>query len=369
MTTPRRTFLKQSASLAALAPLGLPTTASVAAHNFPDEVRDAGMELCMSYFFGMDAYKMQLARQMGVGGAITSAGTWKIGMKDRQAWEYAPLAAIQARFREEGLEWRVVEGPPPMDKIKLGLDGRDEEIDHFITFLKNLGKLGITQVCYNWMPVISWHRSATDRPGRGGALMTAFDYEAVKDQPLTEYGAFSEEAMWENLAYFLKAVIPEAERHGVRLAMHPDDPPIPSIRGIARIMRSVDAFKRLIEVDDSPSNGICFCQGSFATMNEDIPSAIRYFGKRDKIAFVHFRDVKGDPYHFTETFHDNGQTDMYEAMKAYYEVGFRGPVRPDHVPTMAGDSNEHPGYSVLGNLFAIGYMKGLIEAVEKERQG
>jgi mannonate dehydratase len=361
METSRRSFLRQSTSLAALSALPF----DAARQPLRQTARDAGIELCMSYFYGFQEQKLQLSRQMGVTGAITTSGPHLVGMRDRHAWELEPLAAIQDRFRQEGLEWKVVEGPPGLDKTKLGIAGRDEEIEHFITFLRHISQLGIYQVCYNWMPVISWARTSTDRKGRGGALVTAFDIEDSNNEGLTEYGEVSPERMWENLAYFIKAVVPEAEKYGVRLALHPDDPPVPAIRGISRIMTSVDAFKRLFEMDPSPSNGMCFCQGTFATMGEDIPAAIRYFGARDKIVFVHFRDVAGDRYHFSETFHDNGKTDMYEAMKAYYEVGFSGPMRPDHVPTMAGDSNDHPGYSILGNLFAIGYMKGLMEAVEK----
>jgi len=235
-----------------------------------------------------------------------------------------------------------------------------------MTFVKNIGKLGIDIVCYNWMPVISWHRTTTDRLGRGGALMTAFDYEDIKDQPLTEYGEISAETMWDNLEYFLKALVPACEKANVKLALHPDDPPIDNIRGISRIMTSANAFKRLIELVPSPVNGITLCQGTFATMGEDIPSVIRYFGERDKIFFVHFRDIRGDKYNFEEVFQDDGITDMYKAMKLYHQLGFRGPMRPDHVATVAGDSNDHPGYSILGNLFAIGYMRGLLEAVQKE---
>jgi mannonate dehydratase len=172
------------------------------------------------------------------------------------------------------------------------------------------------------------------------------------------------------MAYFLKAVIPEAEKSGVKLALHPDDPPIDGIRGIPRIMTSVDAFKRMLDIYPSPSNGITFCQGSFASMGDegkgvDIPAAIEYFGKRDVIHFVHFRDVRGSKNQFEETFHDDGKTDMYRAMEAYYKIGFKGPLRPDHVPTMAGDSNQHPGYSTIGTLFALGYIRGLIEGVSK----
>lgn len=361
MKNSRRTFIKNSAAATALAGLSMNNLSA----STVDLIRENEMQMCMSFFFGFQEEKLKYARQMGIKGAITSANPYMAGMRDKKPWEYKPLAALKERFEKEGLEFKLIEGPPTLEKTKLGLDGRDEELDHFITFMKNVKKVGIDTICYNWMPVISWHRTTTDRPGRGKALMTAFDYEAIKDQPLTEYGEVSKDQMWANLTYFLNALVPEAEKLEIKLALHPDDPPIDSIRGISRIMTSVDAFKRLIEIYPSPSNGLTFCQGTFATMGEDIPSAIRYFGKRDKIFFVHFRDIKGDKWNFAETFHDNGMTDMYEAMKAYYEVGFHGPIRPDHVPTMAGEPNDHPGYGVLGNLYALGYMRGLMEGASK----
>jgi mannonate dehydratase len=253
-----------------------------------------------------------------------------------------------------------------LDKVKLGLPGKDEEIENFITLMRNLARIDVRIICYNWMPVINWARTDFERKGRGDALVTAFDYDAIKNMPLTEHGTVSPETMWKNLEYFLNAVVPEAERNGIRLALHPDDPPVPAIRGISRIMTSAKAFKKLVELVPSSSNGLTLCQGTFATMGEHIPSVIRYFGTRDKIFFVHFRDIRGDKWKFEETFHDEGKTDMYEAMKTYFEVGFKGPMRPDHVPTVAGDNNDHPGYSELGTLFAIGYIKGLIEAAAKE---
>jgi mannonate dehydratase len=218
------------------------------------------------------------------------------------------------------------------------------------------------------MPLISWARTEKDRPDRGNALVSAFDIENVQnDEPITEYGELSHAKMWDNLEYFLKAVVPEAEKSGVKLALHPDDPPIDGIRGILRIMTSVDAFSKLLELYPSSSNGLTFCQGSFASMggpgeDVDIPAAIEFFGKKNAIHFVHFRDVRENKYNFQETFHDDGKTDMYRAMKAYYKIGFKGPIRPDHVPTMHLDSNEHAGYSTWGALFAIGYMRGLVES-------
>jgi mannonate dehydratase len=128
-------------------------------------------------------------------------------------------------------------------------------------------------------------------------------------------------------------------------------------------MRSVENFQRLIDLIPSPVNGITLCQGNFTLMTDNLPAVIRHFGKQDKIFFVHFRDVRGTPEKFVETFHDDGQTDMLACMCAYREIGFDGVCRPDHVPTMAGDSNEQAGYSAVGRLFAIGYLKGLREAV------
>jgi mannonate dehydratase len=145
--------------------------------------------------------------------------------------------------------------------------------------------------------------------------------------------------------------------------MHPDDPPLSPLRGVARIMSSIDNYQRLLDLVPSPVNGIALCQGNFTLMTDDLPGAIRKFGKQGKIFFAHFRDVRGNVYHYEETFHDEGKTDMLECMRAYKDIGFEGVLRPDHVPTMEGDSNDNPSYSAIGRLFAIGYIKGLREAV------
>ena len=147
------------------------------------------------------------------------------------------------------------------------------------------------------------------------------------------------------------------------LALHPDDPPISPIRGLGRIMTSVDAFRRVLELVPSEVNGITMCQGNFALMTDDLPAVIRELGGAGAIKFVHFRDVRGTPSHFVETFHDDGPTDMLECLRAYEDVGFDGVLRPDHVPTLYGESNDKPGYAILGRLFAIGYIRGLSESV------
>jgi len=147
----------------------------------------------------------------------------------------------------------------------------------------------------------------------------------------------------------------------VTLAMHPDDPPLPELNGKARIMNSVEGFERLVSLVPSSRNAICFCQGTFAAMGVNIPATIRRLGPH--IQYVHFRDVEGTAESFVETFHDDGPTDMAAAIRALREVGFAGPIRPDHVPQLEGEDGGEPGYTMLGRLFAFGYIRGLLHGV------
>jgi len=306
--------------------------------------------------------RWRLAAQMGVEHAVIHP--LEIGDRKR-FWEFEELRGLTNWLDGVGLKLSVMEGSVPItDRTRLGLEGRDEEIETFKRFLRDCGELGIPVVCYDWMAGVRWARTDVHVETRGGSLTTEFDSERMDRRAGSLEAATDVTAddLWSNLEYFLEEVVPLAEEADVRLGLHPDDPPREDLAGIPRIVESVDAYDRVLDIYDSEHNGVTFCQGNFAAMGADIPGAIRHFG--DKINFVHFRDVEGDADAFVETWHDDGPTDMLAAMEAYWDVGFDGPARPDHVPTMAGEQNTNPGYETKGRLFAIGYIKGLLEQVD-----
>jgi mannonate dehydratase len=307
-------------------------------------------------------------QQIGVTDVISELDRTPDGVHDNtgdRPWDLTPLARVKERYNSAGLTLAGIEDWPPMDRARLGLTGREEEIEAFCTLVRNMGRLGIPMLCYNWMGCVNWYRTATARPGRGGALVTGFRLTDAKLTNPTWAGTIPPEQLWQAFEYFLNRVVPIAEEAGVRLALHPDDPPIPELRGISRIMISVEAFERAMAIIDSHANAICLCQGNFTLFSEDLPAAIRHFGAARQIAFGHFRDVRGTPEDFVETFHDEGMTDMLACMQAWHEFPFDGVIRPDHVPTLEGESNDDPAYALQGRLHAIGYMQGLREAAAR----
>ena len=308
----------------------------------------------------------KLAKQAGVDWAVGGLPFDDPKNGADAPWDLAPLRRIKKDYEDAGFNLAVLESRPPLNNAKRGLPGRDEEIATVCTLIENMGKLGIPVWCYEWMTDFNWLRTNMATPSRGGSLVTSFDYAVVQTSRRPRADPSAKTSSWTNLEYFLNKVIPVAEAANVKLAMHPDDPPLSPIRGVGRIMRSVENYQRLLELVPSPMNGITLCQGNFTLMTNDLPAAIRKLGRDNKIFFVHFRDVRGTPLKFQETWHDAGQTDMLACMKAYRDIGFEGVLRPDHVPTVEGDNNEHAGYSSFGRLYAIGYIRGLRQAVYAE---
>jgi mannonate dehydratase len=300
-----------------------------------------------------------LGLQMGVTHVIAGANLRRGGDEEQYV---AQLQSIKDRYAQQGLTIAGVESHPvSAERIKLGVEGREQEMADYVNAIKALGRVGIKMICYNFMAGLGWTRTSQSVPERGGAATSGFDYEYSKTQGLTQYGEISEEKMWDNMEYFLKGVIPVAEDAGVMMAAHPDDPPISPLRGIARILISAENYRRVMDMVPSPVNGVTFCQANFKLMGEDIYSLAAEWCRQKKIFFVHYRDVEGTKEHFYETFHDNGPTDMGRMMKIYHENGFDGPMRPDHAPAMGSEGGRSSGYGTLGKIYAIAYMKGLMD--------
>ena len=304
-----------------------------------------------------------MAKQLGISTAVVRF--WG----ETEWWTYDSLLQTANRFADHGLSLDVVEDRPPMTKTVLGEEGRDEEIATVKRLIRNMGEVGIGVYSWVWTEnPVGVIRTSDAVPLRGDSRTTAYDHAESEGAP-AHPADITEPELWDNLAYFLDEVVPVAEEAGVNLALHPDDPPVSPVRGVPRLVTSVENVRRILDLHDSPAHGLTFCQGNFAAMGADVPEAIRRFG--DRIHFVHFRDVAGNRERFVETWHEEGQTDMLAAMRAYRDAGFDGPVRPDHVPRMADEEDREgtmAGYTDTGRLFAIGYMKGLLEQTDTEAE-
>ncbi|MGM0399679.1 MAG: mannonate dehydratase [Chloroflexota bacterium] len=301
---------------------------------------------------------LTFAKQIGVT-HLTITNT-SLFIDEDPYYDYMRLLQTRTRIEEAGLKMFGIQNLPSQwyDKIRYGLPGRDEQIENYCRTIRNMGKAGIPILGYNFHAVRVWRTSRHTR-GRGGAQFTSYDHSLMEDAPVLAQKEIGDEELWENYAYFIKRVMPVAESAGVKLALHPDDPPLSPIAGAACIFRSVEAFQRALDLAPSPSNGLVFCQGCFTEMlGQGVFDAIRHFGNQDKVFYVHFRNVVGSGEKFREAFVDNGDIDFWQAMQTWKEVGFDGPMIPDHLPHMVGDSS----YAHRARAHAIGYMKALMTA-------
>ena len=296
------------------------------------------------------------AKQCGVKNAVIRLPeTSDFDIEDISHWQ-----KVYDSFTDFGIKPIIIEPVPNClhDHIKIGDEKRDECIQKVINMFPIMAKFGIHTICFNFMAHIGWLRTSSDIRERGGALVTGFDMDDFTPGDK----AISAEKLWDNYMYFINAVIPHAEKYNINLALHPDDPPVEKLGDVSRIMISAENIDRAINTVKSDNLGITMCQATYLMMGEDLFKVIPYFA--DKIKFIHFRNAVGNKYKFHETFHDNGAIDMAKIMRLYKECGVDVPVRVDHVPTMAGEKSTVAGYDALGRLFAIGYLKGLIEAVD-----
>lgn len=303
---------------------------------------------------------LRFAKQLGVDHIIVHTPD----IRGDGYWEFQDLLRLRTHVESMGLNLYAIENIPRShyDKILEGKPGRDEQIEKVCKTITNMGRAGIRVLGYHFILLGVWRTGRTPI-GRGGAEVTWYDHALVENAPLADIGEYDDETVWANFEYFIKAVMPVAEREGVVMALHPDDPPVPKIAGVARIIRSIDAYKRVMDMVDSPSNCIEFCQGTISEMcssAEEVYDAIRYFGSRGKISYVHFRNVTSCVPHFAETFIEEGYVDMLQAMRCYKEVGFQGVLIGDHVPGIVGDTR----WGHRGRAYTTGYIKALIKCVE-----
>lgn len=324
----------------------------------------------------------------GVRGAVSALYDVPPG----EPWTRDRVASLKAQIEDAGLAFAVVESIPVHEDIKLGRPSRDRWIDHYCVSIGTLGALGIPVLCYNFMPVFDWMRTDLALRLPDGSTALAYDdgalaaidlsrgtgalpgwattYDAAQLQSLlAAYRAVDAERLWDHLAYFLERVVPVAARAGVRLALHPDDPPW-SIFGLPRIITDAQALDRLVRLVDDPANGVTFCTGSLgANPENDLVSMARRFGGMGRIHFAHCRNVRVTGMRrFQETAHPSacGGVDLYEVLRALNDVGFAGPMRPDHGRMIWGETGR-PGYGLYDRALGITYLQGLWEAIARGR--
>lgn len=326
------------------------------------------MRVALGQFQELTHERLTFARQIGVAGVQMNTPLFPA---ERGYWEVDDLRRARERCEQYGLRLEALENVPREWYVKamLGLPGRDEQIEKYQTTIRNMGKAGIPILGYHWMPNGVWR--TPNAIGRGGVIVTAFDISKLDTTPLVagvqtldlmEGQTVTRAQMWDNYTYFIKAVLPVAEQAGVKLALHPDDPPIEELGGIPRLFSSAEGFQRAVEeIAPSEYHGLDFCMGCFSEMGPGVIEAIRYFGERRKIFYVHFRDVQGCSPVFQECFLGEGNVDVVMAMRTLKEVGFDGFIIDDHVAKMIDDSD----WNHRGHAHATGYILGLVDAVNK----
>lgn len=352
------------------------------------------MKMTLRWFgTGHDSVKLSHIRQIpGVKGVITTLYDTKPG----EVWSPEAIEALKKEVNDAGLEISGIESVNIHDDIKIGLPSRDKYIENYIQTLENLGKADIHMVCYNFMPVFDWTRTDLAKPRHDGSTVLAYDQSVVDTidpqvffdntdansngfvmpgweperlahvkELFEAYKDVTAEKLFDNLVYFLKAIMPVCDKYDINMAIHPDDPAWP-VFNLPRIMTCKENVLKLMQAVDNPHNGITLCTGSLGTsLSNDLPDIIRSLPGR--IHFAHVRNLHHyAPGVFEEAAHlsADGSFDMYEIVKALHDVGFDGPIRPDHGRTL-WDEVCMPGYGLYDRAMGACYINGLWEAIEK----
>ncbi|KAA0596034.1 mannonate dehydratase [Azospirillum lipoferum] len=344
------------------------------------------MKMTFRWYGDEDPVPLDYIRQIpGMHGVVSAVYDVPVG----EAWPLANIQALKATVEAHGLALEVIESVPVHEDIKLGKPTRDRLIDNYCTSIRHLAQCGIKVICYNFMPVFDWTRTTLEMRLSDGSTTLGFDTATIDKIDLSqgialpgwdasyradelkallaEYEAVDESALWANLEYFLKRIIPVAVEVGIRMAIHPDDPPRP-IFGLPRIVKDRADLVRLLGIVDHPANGLTLCSGSLgASCKNDIPAMVREFAGRKRIHFAHLRNVKiNEAGDFYETAHRSadGSLDMAEIVKAYHEAGFEGYARPDHGRMIWGETGK-PGYGLYDRALGAVYLNGLWEGIAK----
>jgi mannonate dehydratase len=343
------------------------------------------MEMTFRWFGADDRVPLQHIRQIpGVNGVVSALYDVPVG----DVWPKAKLSALAEQVDAAGLALAVVESIPVHEDIKLGRPSRDKLVDQYAESVRHMGELGIPVLCYNFMPIFDWTRTDLAMVQPDGSTALAYDDAALSridlshgtgDLPgwataydaktlqalLAAYKEVDAERLWENLAFFLERVVPVAESVGVKMAIHPDDPPWP-IFGLPRIITNAANLDRLTRLVDRPANGVTFCTGSLgADPSNDLPAMVRQLGERGRIHFMHCRNVKWTgPRKFNESPHPTrlGDVDMRGVLSALHDTGFAGPMRPDHGRMIWGETGR-PGYGLYDRALGAMYLQGLWEGL------
>ncbi len=345
------------------------------------------MKMTFRWYGDDDKVTLDHIRQIpGMSGVVSAIYDVPVG----EVWPMEKISSLKHKVEAKGLELEVIESVPVHEDIKLGKSSREKYIHNYQQNIKNLSAAGIKVICYNFMPVFDWTRSSLAKQLPDGSTALVYEKNVIeKMDPRTgkltlpgwdtsygegglghvmdQYKNITAENLWDNLAYFLKKIIPVAEECNLRIAIHPDDPPWP-IFGLPRIITDRDALDRLINIIDSPSNGLTLCSGSLGcAKTNDIVGLVKEFGAKGKIHFAHLRNIKiTEDGSFEECSHlsKDGSLDMAAILKAYYDVGFDGYIRPDHGRMIWGETGR-PGYGLYDRALGAAYINGIWETLEK----